>query len=240
MIDRRLAWLLVVATTGCMRIYPDPELPDVVVEWLPECDDGGVTVRLEAVAADGTVVSQDVPCGEGTGRVEDLARTRHHVSGALLDASGEVLGRTTPEEVDLTEGHSVRTYVSYFARDHSFFRLAWTFRGGDTCASLAATSVVLDFEAGDGGESSVSHAGWCAAGATEYLPSVLGGTYAVRAFALRDDGTAVAVSGTREGVEIPDRGAVAELGTVELTRCDPRCDWPPQQPDEPDEPPPLE
>lgn len=224
MIDRRLASLLLVAAAGCMRIYPDPELPDVVVEWLPECGDDGVTVRLEAVGDDGVLVSSDVACPDGKGRVEDLARTRQRITAVLLDSRGEVLGRTLPEAVDLTAGHSVRTYVSYFARDEAFLWTAWELSGGDTCESLRAGRIVLDYQSEGPGDSGTLDVGWCGDEELQFFSSVVGGTYTLRAFALRgDDGSAVAASEPRAGVVIGDRGAVVDLGTFELTRCADDC-----------------
>jgi hypothetical protein len=225
-IDRRLA-LLLVAAAGCMRIYPDPELPDVIVEWLPECGDDGVTVRLEAVGADGAVVGSDVACADGKGRIEDLARGATRVTAMLLDAGGEVLGRALPEEVDLTAGHSVRTYVSYFARDESFLWTAWTFTGGDTCESLRVGRIVLDYRSEDLGASGTLEVGWCGDDELQFFSAIEGGTYTLRAFALRgDDASAIAASEPRAGVVIGDGGLVVDLGTFELTRCAGDCGRP--------------
>ena len=80
MIDRRLLAVLLAGAAGCMRIYPDPELPDVIVEWDRGCGDDGVTVRISAVSPDGTEVTQDAPCADGKGRVEDLERTSHTIT----------------------------------------------------------------------------------------------------------------------------------------------------------------
>jgi hypothetical protein len=229
-IDRRLGWLLPFVAAGCMRIYPDPELPDVVVEWLPECGDDGVTVRLEAVGADGAVVSQDVACADGKGRVEDLTRAPHRITGVLLDARGDMLGRTLPEAVDLTAGHSVRTYVAYFARDQSFLWTGWAFSGGDTCESLGVTRIVLDYQSDDLGASGTLEVGWCADEELQFYSSLDGGTYTLQAFALRgDDGSATAASEPRAGVVIGDRGVVVDLGTFELTRCAGACDRQPPE-----------
>jgi hypothetical protein len=232
-IDRRLA-LLLVAAAGCMRIYPDPELPDVIVEWLPECGDDGVTVRLEAVGDDGVVVTSDVACADGKGRIEDLTRGPQRITGALLDARGEVLGRALPAEVDLTAGHSVRTYVSSFARDEAFVRTGWAFSGGDTCESLRIGWIVLDYVSEDLGESGTLEVGWCAdEEELQFFATVDSGTYTMQAFALGgDDGSAVAASEPRPGVVIGDRGAVVDLGTFQLTRCAAACDRePPEWPD---------
>jgi hypothetical protein len=230
-IDRRLASLLLVAAAGCMRIYPDPELPDVIVEWLPECGDDGVTVRLEAVGADGAVVGSDVACADGKGRIEDLARGRQRITGVLLDAGGEVLGRALPVEVDLTAGHSVRTYVSSFARDESFVWTSWAFSGGDTCQSLRVGRIILDYVSEDVGASGTLEVGWCGdEEELQFYSSLDGGTYTVQAFALSSaDGSAIAASEPRAGVVIGDGGVVVDLGTFELTRCSGGCDRPPPE-----------
>jgi hypothetical protein len=229
-IDRRLASLLPVVAAGCMRIYPDPELPDVIVEWLSECGDDGVTVRLEAVGDDGAVVSQDVACADRKGRVEDLTRAPHRITGVLLDARGDVLGRTPPEVVDLTAGHSVRTYVSYFARDQSFLWTAWAFSGGDTCESLGVSRIVVDYRSEDLGESGTADVGWCEDWVLQFFAAIERGTYTMRAFALRgDDGSATAASEPRAGVVVGDRGVVVDLGSFELTRCAGACDREPPE-----------
>jgi len=226
MIDRRLAVLLLAGTAGCMRIYPDPELPDVVVEWFNDCGDDGVTVRIDVVSPDGTQVSQDAACADGTDRVEDLERTTHTITASLLDANGVLLGRTMPSEVDLRKGHSRRSYMSDFVRDYSFYRVAWKFDGGDTCESLGATAMAIDFWTD---ELVTSGGGTCADGKLVYTPVIAPGTYTLQVLAVRPpDRTAVAASELRRDVVIPDRGAVVDLGTIALTRCTPICEIPPR------------
>jgi hypothetical protein len=223
MIDRRLAVLLV-GTAGCMRIYPDPELPDVIVAWPSTCGDDGVTVRVEVVSLDGTEISQDGACADGELRVEDLERTSYTITASLLDGGGGVLGRTMPSEVDLRGGYSRRSDLTEFARDHSFFRVAWTFDGGDSCASLDASRVLIDFQ---NDEVAIWDGGPCADGALDYLVPIESGTYAVQLFAQRPgDYAMVAASELRPEVVIPDRGEIVDLGTIALTRCTPICETP--------------
>ena len=225
MIDRRLVVLLAGAA-GCMRIHPDPELPDVIVEWPTDCGDDGVTVRVDVVSPDGTEVSQDAACADGKVRVEDLERTSHTITASLLDADGAVLGRAIPSEVDLVGGHSRRSYLPEFARDHSFYRVAWTFDGGDTCASLGARSMLIDLR---NDERAIWGGGACADGALGFPVPIEPGTYTLRVFAYRPgDDAAVAASQPRPDVVIPDRGALADLGTIALTRCTPICETPPR------------
>jgi hypothetical protein len=237
MIDRRLAVLipgLLAGATGCMRIYPDPELPDVIVEWPMDCGDDGVTVRLEAVAADGTLISRDATCGAGQVRIEDLERARYTINASLLDASGGVLGRSYPSDVDLTKGLSRRTYVYEFVRDRSFYRVAWTFNGGDTCQTLGATTILVSLRNDD---SQADGRVPCDSDIVDYFAPVAAGTYTLQLFAQRDDDAAVAASERRTNVVIPDHGASVDFGTIALARCTPICEVPPPpEPREPDGP----
>jgi len=222
-IDLRLA-VLFAATVGCMRVYPDPELPDVIVEWPDTCGDDGVTVRIDVVSADGSAISRDATCADGSVRVEDLERTSQTITASLLDASGGVLGRAMPSEVDLRAGHSRRTYLPEFARDHSFYRIAWTFEGGETCASVDATTMLIDLQ---NGERALWDGGPCAGGTLGYPVPVEPGTYTLQLFARRaGDDAAVAASQPRPDVIIPDRGVLVDLGAIALTRCTPLCGIP--------------
>jgi len=225
MIDRRLAVLLAGAA-GCMRIYPDPELPDVIVEWVNDCGDDGVTARVDIVSSDGTKVSRDAACADGKVRVEDLERTSHTITASLLDVDGGLLGRTLPFEVDLRGGYSRRGYLSEFTRDHSFYRVAWTLDGGDTCASLDATWMLIDVR---NDELANRDGGPCAdGGMLDHFAPIEPGTYTLQIFALRrGDLAAIAASEPRPNVVIPDRGAVVDLGTIALTRCTRICETPP-------------
>ncbi|HVK72510.1 MAG TPA: hypothetical protein VM734_04295 [Kofleriaceae bacterium] len=225
----RLAALLagLAGAAGCMRIYPDPELPDVIAEWTDECGPDGVTVRIEAVATDGTVVTQDAPCADGEVRVEDLDRTWHTITAVLLDAGDVVLGRAPPAEVDLRAGLSRRAFLWQFARSEGFYRVAWTFAGGDTCASLGVDNVMIDLR---NDETISSAGGWCAAGKLDYFVPVQAGTYTVQAFAVRTtDFVTIAASEPRADVVIPDRGVVVDLGTIALARCTESCGPPPPE-----------
>jgi hypothetical protein len=222
-IDLRLAAFIAV-TASCMRIVPDPELPDVIVEWPDTCGDDGVTVRVVVASPDGSEVSQDVACADSSVRVEDLERDSHTITASLLDASGGVLGRAMPSEVDLRAGHSRRASVSEFARDHSFYRIAWMFEGGDTCASVDATTMLIDLQ---NGERAVWYGASCDGGTLDAPVPIEPGTYTLQLFARRaGDDAAVAASQPRPDVVIPDRGVLVDLGAIALTRCTPLCDIP--------------
>ena len=103
----RRAELLIVTMTlgGCMRIYPDPELPDVTVTWFEQdCRDGAVAVAITLTGLDTpSTVTTTVPCADLTVEFPDVARQRFHVGGALLDLAGNV-SSTSEADVDLRTG----------------------------------------------------------------------------------------------------------------------------------------
>jgi hypothetical protein len=221
--------LVLIVLGGCMRITPDPELPDVIVEWVGLCGDDGVTVRIVATSESGEVALAEHDCDEGEGRVEDVGRERHDVQVELLDEGGEVVARSYPEPVDLSRGFSVRTYVWDFLRDQGVFTATWEITGGETCASLGTSSVQFDFATAEGVFS--GYGGYCPEGTLGYYASVQAGTYTVTARATNDtDYATVATAPPREGVVVGDRGQVTELGHFELVPCAPDCPETPTPP----------
>ena len=131
--------------TGCMKIYPDPELPDVTVTWgEQDCRDGtgNVAVTLTGIDAASTTTSS-VPCTDLTVVFPDVARQRFHVEGTLLDLAGNAFITSDGGDVDLRNGFDQSTGL-YFD-GFSNFRVAWMFDGGGTCASVGAASVRIVF-----------------------------------------------------------------------------------------------
>lgn len=124
--------LLALLAAGCMHIDPDPDLPDVVLAWPTSCEDGGALVRVTATAMDGEageageVVTEELDCAEGEGRIADLARARHAVTAELLTDDGEIVGRALPIEVDLRDGVTDRAWVEFLIDDGAPARGATT------------------------------------------------------------------------------------------------------------------
>jgi hypothetical protein len=226
--------LALALAAGCMTIYPDPELPDVVVEWTIEeaCTDGVVGVRVEVADE----LAQDFACADGIGRIEDVARTRHDVQVALLDGAQTIVARAAPFAVDLRDGASRRERVWWFYRDEGLFRIAWRFAGGETCASLGITSVQINAYPDDPMLGSSGFGAPCTFGELDYYPTLFAGIYDIQVVGHVDQtGEIVAASMRLTDQVIFDRGQLVDLGTVELTRCPP-CDVGPQQPPPPPPP----
>lgn len=127
---------------GCMKIYPDDELPDIVASWEDfDCREGTGDVRVAMRDFEGGVVSEvTVACSALLVRFEDVAREQYRVEGTLLDLDGEVYSRNQ-FEVDLRDGISER--LSLYFDAFSNFRYAWTFESG-TCATNGIEGVALD------------------------------------------------------------------------------------------------
>lgn len=128
-----------------MRIYPDPELPDVKIEWGDQdcrTGTGNVEVKLTGLDSDAGATST-VPCSDLELTFVNVARERYHVDGSLLDLAGNVFTTSDGGDVDLRNGFNQRAGL-YFD-GFSNFRFAWTFGGGATCASLGANIVTIVF-----------------------------------------------------------------------------------------------
>lgn len=134
--------LILVALGGCMRIYPDPELPDITLEMNADCE-AGTEIILNLVAVDdGTVTQQILPCSFSERiTLEDVARKLYRIDGATLDADGTIIA-TASTEADLRNGFNEEAYL-YF--DRSNLRLGWDFDMSATCASLDVDTVAVDF-----------------------------------------------------------------------------------------------
>lgn len=128
-----------------MRIYPDPELPDVSVEWLDQdCRNGDEMVTLTLDGMDSTTHTElAVPCTDIKTVFKDVKRERFHIAGQLRDASGQTISEAM-YDVDLRDGLDETAFLYFGAFDD--FRVAWTFDSGATCASLGAREVQVTFE----------------------------------------------------------------------------------------------
>lgn len=134
-----------VVAGACMKIYPDPELPDLEVEWFgEECSEDTPTVRVTVAGTDNaTRVEQLVPCTDSKYTFRDLPRERYLVDGALLFEDGTTFATADAYEVDLRNGFDERAYL-YLAAS-AYLRLAWAFDMGASCASLGADTVEIAF-----------------------------------------------------------------------------------------------
>ncbi|HTL39004.1 MAG TPA: hypothetical protein VL326_37995 [Kofleriaceae bacterium] len=207
--------------TGCMKIYPDPELPDVNIDWSDSnCDEGTGDLSLVLTGIDDTTAhyEQTVACDAYKTTFKDVSRQRFHLVGQLLDTSGEIYSEAE-SDVDLRNGFDVSSYL-YFG-GFSNWRVGWVFDMGATCESLGADNVLAVLSL-DGQDYSANEAP-CELG--RMFGSAPPGTYAVTVYATAPGNiTTVAVSQPID-VDVPD-AMRADFGTVTLTPCASTCPGP--------------
>lgn len=207
----------VLALASCMRIYPDPELPDVDVEWAErDCSDGAVNVALALIGVDDPALREELttPCTDMKARFADVPRERHRIEATLLDEQGAVLDQAT-YEVDLRDGLDETAYL-YFG-DLINYRVLWRFDMGASCAALAVDEVLIEF-------SSQQQLGFGRSEPCDFgmqFGIAPDGVFAVRAIAL-SNGVPVAAS-----PETPELGFTSDgftfIGTLVLSPCDADC-----------------
>lgn len=144
---------LVICLVGCMKIYPDPELPDVRVDWFADqnckAPDDIVGVTLRAAASEPVTREASAPCTDSELSLVDVARERYIVALTLYDAVGAPRGNRFGD-IDLRDGTSERISVFFGDEVSSFVHADLAFAMGATCASLPA--VLLELELGPPGE----------------------------------------------------------------------------------------
>ena len=205
-----------------MRIYPDPELPDVKVEWFTGSDclaaSDHIVVSLSSGDPAVEVGAAMAPCADAGLRIANVARERYHVAAKLEDAAGVMLG-DYEQDIDLRDGLNERVSAFFGRGFDSLVRGAWTFDMAASCESLSATEVTLLFAtAGEPAFASVTEA--CSAGIV--LQSVpLQGTFVVRARAIAG---AVVVAAAPDTAPVTlSRAQLTELGTLVLSPCGSAC-----------------
>ena len=209
-----------------MKIYPDPELPDIDVVWFEnDCRAGGV-VMLTLVGIDNTAfrAERTVPCADLKSEFGDVARERYRLEAALYTEEGVEVS-TYEEELDLRNGLDERAEM--FFGFFSNLRIGWTFDMGATCASLGAESVLLELTSATFPVPFQSVEP-CVRGLA--FPSLPDDTFTVVATAMTADMTAVAVSPPSAEFTV-DYETFVEVVVV-LTPCGDQCPMP-SEPDEP-------
>jgi hypothetical protein len=203
--------VIVAALGGCMKIYPDPELPDVTIEWTElDCRDGTFDVVLALIGDDGTRSETTVPCSDLSAKFPDLDRQRYRVEGELRDGAGVVFNNAT-DEADLRNGINKRVYL-YFG-GFSNFRASWTFAGGATCESLGASYISVRFHVL--GEVRFAHLTGCLGSMT--FGNAPPGTYTVSLHAHEGPGTPSLASSPESAEIVIELDGFADLGTFELS-----------------------
>jgi hypothetical protein len=212
-----LLLLLCVALGGCMKIYPDPELPDIEVFWyVDQCKPGSgdVLVVLDGIDDPAVHVERSVPCMDAKLEFADVARERYRVTGTLLDAAGTPLGGGS-QPADLRNGFSTSVGLSF-----ANVRIAFEFDPGVTCDSLDATRVGAWIRLGD--EWSPLAQSDCDAG--EIFAFSSPGMFTLAARALDEEFRLVAAAAPAE-VEVATDG-LTNVGPLTLVPCDGACPLP--------------
>src|SRR5215213_2108771 len=84
--------LCIALLAGCMKIYPDPELPDIEVQWsVQSCPSENAMVSITLEGVDDAAVQRliTVACTASSATIEDVARQRYKLVGSLFNEAGE-------------------------------------------------------------------------------------------------------------------------------------------------------
>lgn len=202
-----------------MRIYTDPELPDVKVTWFDgTCNADIGDAALSMTGVDDTTEHHEmtVPCTALGATFVNVSRQRFHITGQLLDTSGGVYN-AAEAEVDLRNGFDESVDLYFGAFDN--YRIAWTFDMGATCGSIGADAVGIQFS--QNGQVMFENDYPCPFGVS--TGSAMKGVYTVgaEAFSFNGPTRAVALQPIPNAVITP--GSQIDLGTIVLTPCGASC-----------------
>jgi hypothetical protein len=199
-----------------MKIYTDPDLPDVTVSWYQSDCGSAADAEVTLTGTDQpSIDTQRVACSELGVVFPNVPRQRFRVDGTLYDASGTGLNSAI-NEVDLRDGFG-RDVTLYFGT-FTNFRVEWTFDAGATCVSLGVPAVETDFTP-PGMPVDLSYQSPCEP--SMLMAAVQSGTYSVQLKALVGQQT-VAVSQASAPLDIVS-GTPTDLGIITLTPCGASC-----------------
>jgi hypothetical protein len=214
--DRLSIALTSVLLASCMRIYPDPELPDVEVSWYDgDCDEdtGDVVVALVGVDSPSRVEMTSGCTGPDV-VFEDVKRERYRVEATMLHPDG-TLYLESAWDADLRDGIDEKVDL-YFNR-YASFHVAWTFDMGASCASLGADAIALHLLP-DGDQI------YADCRDTPYIGYTSLGKYTMQLRAVAGPQT-VAISPESAPFMLTPF-APTEIGTLTLSPCAPTCPEP--------------
>ena len=201
-----------------MKIYPDPELPDLDVEWYSfDCRDGTPEVVLSLTGIDDATFQAErvVPCTDLKATFADLPRERFRLDGALR-MSGDPLFGTYTEELDLRNGLDKRAYLYFGGFENVRVELA--FDMGATCQSLMVDTIVVEFTSTSFPEP-LAQPTLC--GQDLLFTSLPDGIYTARARAVAGE-TTVAISPESAQAAV-NFETFTDFGTLVMSPCDPSC-----------------
>jgi hypothetical protein len=141
---RRASVLLLVVLGGCMKIYPDPELPDAKFEWFTGDCESGAEMSIAITGIDDPTEHHEVTavCSDEKATIKDVSRQRYNVAAQTLDEMGNV-SMGLSDVLDLRNGYD-RTAYLYFGSFSDYIAI-WRFDMDATCASLGANLVNIEF-----------------------------------------------------------------------------------------------
>jgi len=220
--ERWTGVVIALAVGGCMRIYPDPELPDIVVEWFADFDcsaDGErVVASLSTGDPAGEVDRATVPCRDGSLRFTDVARVQYHLSAHVESTSGAVRGGYDTD-IDLRDGLNERVSVFFGGTRIDNFRVAWAFDMGASCETLFVTSMMVRASTSSGELVSLWGASCKAPVFMNAIPSPGMFTLSARAYA----GNAVVASSLESPPFAVTPDMITDFGTLTLSPCGAAC-----------------
>lgn len=219
---RRASLAIALALAGCMRIYPDPELPDIELEWYDgSCREGigDVHAVLSGIDDPALHFEATVPCATAIVAFPDVDRAHYHVDATLLDTAGAEFA-TWYDEVDVRNGVDVRSSM-YFG-DGGNLRVGWTFEDGESCESLDVDLVMAYFTPQRPPFEPWDYPVPCRAHAV--FASLPEGDFTVRLVAQdKRMGTAVAASAESPVFTVAPEPAFTNVGNLVLARCGDAC-----------------
>src|SRR5262245_53635619 len=108
-----------------MRIYSNPELPDITVGWhtgvsvvWPDCEETSDDVVLLLIGIDDPALRSELvtPCTTASATFSDVARQQFRIEGKVLDGSRDAVATSeseTGDVVDLRAGFDVSSTLIF-------------------------------------------------------------------------------------------------------------------------------
>ncbi len=208
--------LCIALVAGCMKIYPDPELPDLEVNWFGNyCRSANAQVSITLEGLDDATVQRQltVACADANATIEDVPRQRYKLIGSLFNDAGEESGHSE-SNLDMRNGLDEEAFLPLAITVN--YRVAWEFVGGATCESLGVDTVKFEFLR-DGQPRGFSIRDCVESSLVAYAPEGMSSAIA-RGYR---DGAAIAASPMVD-VTI-DSETTTDLGTFVLSPCGEPC-----------------